>query len=175
MNFEIHTQINKREYVEFYQHCMFTKKKKHPILLMYLMVLIFPLAALIGFFTQNTALGTCFLFLSALMLLMTTFLLFVSPRIVWKKISAKAGAPTRMVFDEGSLHVFDESEGMSGESHIAYDKLVNVCETAQAFYLFITPRQAFIVAKRCLVPENVPLLASLLRERIDPKKYTNLM
>lgn len=59
----------------------------------------------------------------------------------------------------------------TGESAIKYEALYKVYETETMFYVFITPRQAFLINKNGIIDDNPNSLRTILMNEVDRKKY----
>jgi len=175
MQFEFDAQFNKREYIEFSHLCLSKKKYKHPTIRYWAVNLLVFVLSIPMFFLGNDTFALWMIVFSAVFFLLNLYMIVIGPRQAWKKIAPMQKITTHYTLDEGSIHVVSTGTGFNNSSELSYDQLISVTETDLAFHVYIAKNQAFLIPKRCLKSEEIPLLGALLREKVGVQKYTSII
>lgn len=111
--------------------------------------------------------------LSFLTVVIVTFLLvliyFVLPKTMFKKNKVGKNSENKFVFKEKVFEIEGGNGDVIGKSEIKYAILHKVYETKKFLYVYINPRQAYIVDKETVSDEVA--LRDLLISEVGNKKY----
>lgn len=110
--------------------------------------------------------------------LITPFCLALVPFIVWLTpyLAAKMngnviGAVNTYEFNENEFVIESSLPTLAGQTKVSLNHLVSVYETRDAFYLFISKMQAFIINKDDIIEGNLSDLQELFRRYLPAKTY----
>lgn len=98
------------------------------------------------------------------------FLYFIRPKLFYKKDKMKDRLYT-FVFREDKMLVSSAGSGVSSSSEVDYASLLKAYEIDDFIYLFINPRQAYLVNKTNIDMIAVNNLRNLLKSKFPPDKY----
>ena len=91
---------------------------------------------------------------------------FFGAKRTWKN-NAWAGESGDCTFTDTGVNM----ESGSGTGRFEYGKLFRVYETPKAFYLYLMPRMALIMPKRCFdSTDDIQAVRELFRKNMDKKK-----
>ncbi len=83
------------------------------------------------------------------------------------KTSTLRGIEVENIFDETGIH----QKNTLGETNLPYNLIYKVCETKEAFYVYISKIQAFIVQKRYFEkPEDIETVKELFKNNLPAKQ-----
>lgn len=134
--------------------------------------------ALFAFLTLSVLVGVFFavygrawLYLGILVLALYVFgrrfyAIFIAPEKKFEQ-SSFAGLSQRYVFLKNCFTVCVDGK----EERAYYNRLFEIWETPDAFYLYANARQAYIVSKAGFEQGTAEALAKHLRARVEAKKY----
>ena len=114
--------------------------------------------------------------ITSLILQIVCFLLlwliyFVLPKVAFNKNKIAKNSENHFVFRDEFFEISGETESYHGSSEVKYDALCKICETKEFFYLYINPRQAYIVEKATVSEDLIADLRQHLLNKSGPKKY----
>jgi hypothetical protein len=98
---------------------------------------------------------------------------FIAPKRMFKKMGNIFKYPQDFEVFEDHFTVSQIGEDAKGYSHIMYSQVVNVYETHNAFYIFISASQAFIISKQVLTKDEINTISTLFLSIFDKKKFKN--
>lgn len=96
---------------------------------------------------------------------------FIRPKRYVKQSPALFQSGYTFIFDEDSFSIMQTGDIVSGTSTAQYSALVKVYETRENFYVYITPVQAYLLAKRDIVKGTSEELHCLLQSKLPQGKY----
>lgn len=95
----------------------------------------------------------------------------VRPGQYYKKSPLLFQTKIKFVLDDDALSMTQAGAIASGTSTMRYDALYRAYETKNAFYLYISPLQAYLLTKKDVVKGTPEELRALLQSKLPPKKY----
>ncbi len=96
---------------------------------------------------------------------------FVLPRLQYKNMADLRNAENRFIFRDDGFDVVTDGEHQHAEAKVSYSALVRVVETRAYIYLFQTKNQTFIVDRKSISAEEMPVLRRCIAEKIG-KRYS---
>jgi len=99
------------------------------------------------------------------------YMFFIAPKRMFKKIGSIFQYPQNFEVFEDHFTVSQIGEDAKNYSYFKFSQVVNVYETHNAFYVFITVSQAFIIPKKVLTQEEINRISSLFLSIFDKKKF----
>lgn len=96
------------------------------------------------------------------LIFMFVFLRHILPKLVFNRDKVGKDSLHTFVFKEEEFTVSSVGNNLTSENTIKWEALYGVYETKDYFYLYISKRQAFIVEKESMTPEERNLLAAHL-------------
>lgn len=99
------------------------------------------------------------------------FALFVLPKIQYKQNKALQGMKNEITFAEQEFTLAQQGNNAIATTTIKYDAIWRVYETADCFYVYINPRQAYIVDKSTIIGGTSVDLRMFLVKEIGISKY----
>ena len=98
------------------------------------------------------------------------YIYFIRPKSNYKKNKFKNVLNT-FIFKEDSITISSLGNGINGSSDISYSSIRKIFETDDAFYIFISANQAFLINKKNNDKITINDLRNLLSSKLPPKKY----
>ncbi len=143
-------------------------KGKYYLAYQALLFICFPVAAIALLFLTNFDIF-CIYF--ALLLALYFLRIFIAPNRTYKRSPMIFQSQHCFTFDDEKITVTSQSTMSSGNGDFQYHLLFKVYETKDSFYLYISPRQAYLLNKKDFI-EGTPMeCRALLRAHMDEKKF----
>jgi len=80
-------------------------------------------------------------------------------------------ADHEFIFNDDSINTTTTGDMSTGASTIKYEAVYKVYETDNAFYIFLSPKQALLLTKKDIVAGTSEELRKLLQSKIAHEKY----
>ena len=109
--------------------------------------------------------------IGAVILISYHILAFVRPKRYVRQSPSFFQTGHTFIFDEDSLSIMQTGEIASGSSTAQYSALIKVYETREMFYVYVSPVQAFLLAKKDIVKGTPEELRGLLQSKLPHGKY----
>lgn len=103
--------------------------------------------------------------------LMVVFTRFVLPKIQYKQNKLLHGVVNNIVFKDDTILIEQCGENTSATAKINYDAAWRVYEIEKFIYIYVNPRQAYIVEKSTIEGGTAMDLRMLLVQKIGADKY----
>ena len=98
------------------------------------------------------------------------FLIFVLPRLMIKK-AKNVGTVLEFSFNEENFLIHAVNEHVDESATVKYSMVTKVCNNRDDVYLFISPRQAYIVDLGNSSYEDQVALKRLLQDKVAPGRF----
>lgn len=132
------------------------------------MMFVFVFAAVSGTFTTGLLPSFClFLFWNAAII----FVLFGLPKIQYNKNKIAKDSENHFVFTENEFSMTSNSGLHNGTSVVRYDGIWRIYETKKYIYLYINPRQSYIVNKATVEGGTAVDLRVFLVKSVGMSRY----
>lgn len=105
------------------------------------------------------------------LLAVVPIIVLLAPVFVAKMSGSLVGTVNTYKFDENEVVIESNLPILAGQTKVNYNHLVSVYETGDAFYLFISKMQAFILNKADIIEGNLYDLQELFRKNLSANKY----
>ena len=109
--------------------------------------------------------------LAPIFLLVVPATILITPRFVAKMSKGMIGAVNTYEFSDDGIVIESTLPMAAGQTKAGYNYFESIYETKDAFYLFISKQQAFIMNKSDITEESISDLQELFTKNIPPSKY----
>lgn len=148
-------------------------RNTRPVSRLFFFIICFLIVTFIHFFfvfrLGDDSLRICW-FLMIFLICFECYLYFLLPRISYRGMKKLKDGEVFYVFQEDRFSESSVLQGYSGECVVEYKILVKVYETSSYIFLFQTNRQAFILDKASMSPEDALELRNRIRSILG-KRY----
>lgn len=109
--------------------------------------------------------------ITPLCLALIPVIVLLTPYLVAKMSGNVIGAINTYEFNENEFVIESSLPTLAGQTKISLSHLVRVYETRDAFYLYISKMQAFIINKNDIIEGNLSDLQEIFRSHLPAKTY----
>ena len=169
---EVETKYTYESYKQYYWFSLFRGKYyRYGKVVFHFFTALAIVIAILSFAWLDSVLAGVISTVSTVIFCWYYLMAFVRPKRYVKQSPSFFQTGHRFIFDEDSLSVMQTGEIASGTSTAQYSALIKVYETREMFYVYVSPVQAFLLAKKDIVKGTPEELRGLLQSKLPHGKY----